>query len=129
MRGDFSFLNVAELNARLISLLILAGQHGVYDGTNRTGTSLNDCSTDRNSSISNRKNGASGFKEKKNEQRQTKKTRFKEPKTHDLIGPGNTETDAAAPDRSGEPEAERGSQEQWNEAPGTAPHHPPGTIP
>ena len=38
--------------------------------------------------------------------------RGKETKNHDLIGPGNTETDAEdAPERSGAPEAERGPQE------------------
>jgi len=113
---------------RWISLLIHAGQHGVYDGTSRTGPSLNDCSADRNSSISNRKNGASGFKEKKSKQRQTKNTRFKETKTHDLIGPGNTETEDEVPARSGVPDEARGSQVPRIAEPGTAPHHPLGTV-
>ena len=51
-----------------------------------------------------------------------------EPKTHDLIGPGNTETAVDAPDRSGVPVAATGAQVLWIEIPGTAPQHPPGTV-
>ena len=124
MQGDFSFLNVAELNARLISLLILAGQHSIHSGTDHIDTRLNHRSPSRYSSISNCKNRTSGLKAKRSEERHSKNTRLKEAKTHDLIGPGNTETDVAEPARSGEPVAARGTQVLRIDEPGTAPRHP-----
>ena len=54
--------------------------------------------------------------------------RGKETKTHDLIGPGNTETEVAAPDRRDEFEAERGAQVPRTVEIGAPPHHAQGTI-
>jgi len=95
---------------RWISLLILAGQHSIHSGTDHIDTRLNHGSPNRYSSIRNCKNRTSGLKAKRSEERQAHNTRFKEAKNHNLIGPGNTNTKDAKPDRSGEPAAVRGSQ-------------------
>ena len=58
----------------------------------------------------------------------TQSKRFKETKTHDLNGPGSTETDVAVPECCGVPDAVRGPQVLRIDDPGTAPHHPQGTV-